>query len=190
MIVLNKFGRNLKQTSLRKLIRGAFCGFLVVLCILTLKATSGTVIAPGFMINPSSAIVGQTITVTDLTTVMFDCTPDEIIYSWDFGANASPPSAMYTINNPMDPSINAAPAQMVTYSMPGQKTITLTVFAEDDCDDFSEMTTRTFIISLAPVAIPTLSEWGLMLMILLILILGTLKLMQGRWTSDNTVMGS
>lgn len=190
MLAFNKKYDRIKMVFTIALKRSILSSFFVLICIINSEATTATVVTPNFTLNPLSATVGQTVTVNDLTSVMFDCAPDGITYSWDFGAGANPPSALYTINSPMNPTINAAPTQMVIYSTPGLKTITLTVFAEDDCDEYTAMTSRTINILPAPAAIPTISEWGLLLLILLILILGTLKLMQGRWTSDITTMRS
>lgn len=162
--------------------RVSFTGLIILTGFVLGKATNGTVVAPNFTISPNPATVGQTVTFTDMTSVMFDCAPESIIYSWNFGAGATPPSAMQTITDPMDMTImNAGTAQMVIYSTPGPKTVTLTVTAEDDCDEFVEMVTMT--VNISPVPVPTLSQWGLLLLLMLIVILGTIKLKQKYLTS-------
>lgn len=160
---------------------------IILTGVLTLKATLSVTISPNFSINPNPATVGQTVTFTDMSVVNFQCSPDYITYNWNFGAGATPPTAMQTINSPANPTSNAGTSQMVVYSTPGLKTVTLTVDAEDDCEDASESITYTINVLVAPAAIPTVSEWGMMILILLLLTLGVLKLRQGSQAGSGQV---
>lgn len=71
---------------------------------------------PGFTIATANpCVLPQTITVTDTSI-------DVTTYSWNFGADANPPTA------------NTAGPHNVTYSTAGTKTITLTVTGAGGCD--------------------------------------------------------
>ncbi len=132
-----------------------------------LQAAAPPVIAE-FNADKTNIVVGETVTFTDQS-VDDNCDADMgsnavDVWAWDFGVGASPSNA------------STQGPHIVTYSSAGTKTVTLgadstTPSCYIDSDGFSLM------ISVLP-AVPTLSEWGLILLALLLMNLGSLFIAQ------------
>ncbi len=144
--------------------------YLVLMLLSQLHLSgAGIPVTAEFNANKTNVIVGETVTFSDQS-VDNGCdgggssTDGVDTWTWDFGVDASPANA------------STQGPHAVTYSSVGTKTITLDADGSDigclpDSNGFSLM------ISVLP-AIPTLSEWGLILLALLLMNLGSVFIAQ------------
>lgn len=139
----------------------SFCVIFFLFPLSPVFGGAGTLNA-SFTADKATITVGETVTFTDMTT-SDGCSGVVDTWNWSFGVDASPAMA------------NSQGPHAVTYGSVGTKTITLDAsdigIASCDSDDFSLM------ISVTP-AVPTLSEWGLILLALLLMNLGSVFIAQ------------
>ncbi len=127
-------------------------------------------VVASFTTDKTSVSIGETVTFTDAS-IDNGCdggsgTPTDAVdtWNWNFGVDATPINA------------NTQGPHNVTYSSTGTKTVTLdaddsTNTCDPDPDGFSMMIT---VVS----GVPTLSEWGLILLALLLMNLGSIFIAQ------------
>ncbi|MFK7904885.1 MAG: IPTL-CTERM sorting domain-containing protein [Chitinophagales bacterium] len=124
-----------------------------------------------FAADKATVVVGETVTFTDISTdncsLVIPVGADAITsWNWNFGVDATPATA------------NTEGPHAVSYSSGGTKNISMNAnssFANCSSDSFSMMIT---VIAAAAPGVPTLSEWGLILLALLLMNLGSVFIAQ------------
>lgn len=142
--------------------------FLLLLSLgssILLFGGSSVSVSADFSADKTTVVVGETVTFTDASNATA-CGGTINSWSWDFGADASPPDAS-----------DVGP-HAVTYSSVGMKEIQLIAnsTATGFCSPDTE--TKTNYITVIAAEIPTLSEWALILLALLFMNLGTVAIAQ------------
>ncbi len=147
-------------------------------------APTGTISAS---FTPSNTIVdiGENVTFTSNSTFINTCNSiADLTYDWDFGAGAIPPTAQEVLDN-SDASNNHTNyntignvAETVTYNSAGMKTVNLTI-TETGTDGACSNSPQMHSLMITVLAdVPTLSEWGLILLALLLMNLGSVFIAQ------------
>lgn len=121
-----------------------------------------------FAADKATVVVGETVTFTDISTdncsLVIPVGANAITsWNWNFGVDATPPTA------------NTEGPHAVSYSSAGTKNISMNAnssFPACNSDSFSMM------ITVIAADVPTLSEWGLILLALLLMNLGSVFIAQ------------
>ncbi|MFK7908905.1 MAG: IPTL-CTERM sorting domain-containing protein, partial [Chitinophagales bacterium] len=147
-----------------------FSKFFILISLLFCSNTvlfGGANVNANFSANKTTVIVGETVTFTDMSTDAA-CNPLSS-WSWDFGVDASPGTA------------GTQGPHGVTYGSIGTKTVEL--IADDGagmCGPDTE--NKVGFITVIAAMVPTLSEWGLILLALLLMNLGSVVIAQEKFT--------
>jgi len=145
-------------------------------------------ITASFTASAPTVSIGDNVTFTSNSTFTNDCNiGSNLTYDWNFGAGATPPTAQTIVNSATalnDHTVYDAGgnvSESASYSTSGLKSVSVTITdAVGDCNNSPQVANLN--INVIAGGIPTLSEWGLILLALLLMNLGTVAIAQEKMT--------
>ncbi len=162
---------------------------LLLLCglLLSIHCKAGSdagTISASFTPSNTTVDIGENVTFTSNSTFTSQCNKEALIYDWNFGAGASPATAQQVVTDITagfnQTNYNAAGnvSETVTYNSAGTKTIAFTITETGGGGDCSNSPQMHSLMITVLADVPTLSEWGLILLALLLMNLGSIFIAQ------------